>query len=307
MACSAIDRLQIRDFFSDSGRDFAKPRLRMPLEKLTKEVGSLEQVLRHKAMLPGPGEYEVPDPHALGVVAARLRSTAKHQPVVGDKNDSYIDLSVRRARDLPGPADYPAPRLPAPSGGRFNQSQPKTWLELSMYRAKELPGPGATDPPKLPPPEGGRFNMSNAKSELDWIQYHASKMPGPGAYNNHGSKKISGGRISRARPKTSLEWVEYHGSCASFLAVSNLNDAARGLPGPGTYNPPKAPAIGGGRFNESRPKSELDWVQYFAKQMPGPGQYDHRHPETFDAVAARNKEWLTSSKTASKLTTKDLL
>jgi hypothetical protein len=38
-------------------------------------------------------------------------------------------------------------------------------------------------------------------------------------------------------------------------------------------NDPLTSDIGGGRFNMSNPKSEIDWVQHYAKDMPAPNQY----------------------------------
>ena len=40
-----------------------------------------------------------------------------------------------------GPNQYAVPAPPAPAGGRFNQSRPKTSLEWVELRAREMPGP----------------------------------------------------------------------------------------------------------------------------------------------------------------------
>ena len=46
--------------------------------------------------------------------------------------------------------------------------------------------------------------------------------------------------------------------------------------GPGSYNIPLSTCtdVSGGRFNMSNAKSDLDWVTYFEKQKPGPGNYE---------------------------------
>ena len=46
--------------------------------------------------------------------------------------------------------------------------------------------------------------------------------------------------------------------------------------GPGSYNIPLSTCtnVSGGRFNMSNAKSDLDWVVYFEKQKPGPGNYE---------------------------------
>lgn len=45
-------------------------------------------------------------------------------------------------------------------------------------------------------------------------------------------------------------------------------------PGPGEYDiPDSLSLITGGSFNKSNPKTDLEWVEYRAKQIPGPGRY----------------------------------
>jgi hypothetical protein len=52
---------------------------------------------------------------------------------------------------------------------------------------------------------------------------------------------------------------------------------AKEIPGAGEYDTErsfrslKGPA--GGKFNSSKPKSDIDWTIYRAAQMPGPGEY----------------------------------
>lgn len=57
-------------------------------------------------------------------------------------NSVYYCLAVQ----IPSPAHYPAPRLPAPSGGRFNKGKSKSDLDWVIHRSKQLPGPGQYTP-----------------------------------------------------------------------------------------------------------------------------------------------------------------
>lgn len=64
-------------------------------------------------------------------------------------------------------------------------------------------------------------------------------------------------------------------------AVAELRDASRrrkqkatkdDTPGPAAYAAPPLLAPSGGKFNTSKPKSDIDWVTYRAAQLPAPGQ-----------------------------------
>ena len=59
---------------------------------------------------------------------------------------------------------------------------------------------------------------------------------------------------------------------------------AKQLPGPGSFDIQKAEQMqrakgGGGKFNMSKAKSELDWVIHRAKEGPGPGTFDIQKAE----------------------------
>ena len=43
------------------------------------------------------------------------------------------------------------------------------------------------------------------------------------------------------------------------------------VPSPQDYPAPKLPGTGGGRFSEARPKSDVEWKIMRAKEVPGPG------------------------------------
>jgi hypothetical protein len=47
---------------------------------------------------------------------------------------------------------------------------------------------------------------------------------------------------------------------------------AEQVPGPGAYNSDSSKSsISGGKFNSSKPKTDVDWKVYRAKQTPAPG------------------------------------
>jgi hypothetical protein len=82
---------------------------------------------------------------------------------------------------------------------------------------------------------------------LEWQICRAAKIPGPGAYDGQtrGLKLPNGGHFSKFSPK---------GYCDA--------DIKRGLstPGPADYSTHVLPRATGGRFNQSKSKSELDWI-----------------------------------------------
>lgn len=159
-------------------------------------------------------------------------------------------------------SDYPAPKLPGTSGGKFNASKPKTELEWIEYHASQLPGPADWPAPPLPGPSGGRFSTAKPKSDVDWIMYRAAQMPGPSDYDVRPPSGPCGGTFNKGKSKTNLDWIEIR---------------AAQLPGPGQYGVgvSKGPLkLSGGKFNASKPKTELEWIIYNSLQMPGPGQYD---------------------------------
>jgi len=61
---------------------------------------------------------------------------------------------------------------------------------------------------------------------------------------------------------------------APFLHVPRAIFRGKQRPGPGTYHTSARPRQGGGRFNESNPKSDMDWLVLREKAQPGPGFYD---------------------------------
>ena len=187
----------------------------------------------------------------------------------------------------------------SPTSIRFTESRAKSSIEWVEYRSKQLPAPGDYSP-KRPSTSGGAFSNAKPKSDLDWTILRAKQTPAADAYNlsNGCFNGTSGGRFSTAYPKSYLELEEYR---------------SKQLPSPAAYRvslkvvvffslyskqertylklillllsifllcfcvfkkkpkllKPNTPC----KFNESRPKSYLDWVVYFSKQLPSPNKY----------------------------------
>jgi hypothetical protein len=189
----------------------------------------------------------------------------------------------------------------SPTSIRFTESRAKSSIEWVEYRSKQLPAPGDYSP-KRPSTSGGAFSNAKPKSDLDWTILRAKQTPAADAYNlsNGCFNGTSGGRFSTAYPKSYLELEEYRSkqlpspaayrvSLKVVVFFSLYSKQER------TYlklillllsifllclffvfskkKPkllkPNTPC----KFNESRPKSYLDWVVYFSKQLPSPNKY----------------------------------
>jgi len=72
-----------------------------------------------------------------------------------------------------------------------------------------------------------------------------------------------------------------------WRAQINLERAI--TPGPGEYNLPSTLKSSGGTFNMSKPKSEMDWVRYRAKQLPAPGDYFNN--QSFSSLNRSGGSW----------------
>ena len=66
---------------------------------------------------------------------------------------------------------------------------------------------------------------------------------------------------------------------------------ARASPGPGAYTFNLRERRGGGKFNSSRPKSDLEWAMLRAKSQPGPGEYKitSAQPATGEDILSKQK------------------
>ena len=113
----------------------------------------------------------------------------KHSHVTGGRLSTSaivtdVDVSMRRAKKLPGPGAYDVSAYGSKkTGGRFSTAKPKTDVEWIMHRAKQIPGPGEYDR-RLPAPSGGKFGASSPKTNLEEIMHRAAKLPGPGMYDS---------------------------------------------------------------------------------------------------------------------------
>ena len=60
-------------------------------------------------------------------------------------------------------------------------------------------------------------------------------------------------------------------------------------PGPGTYEQSLGfgSNVGGGRFSTSKPKSTIEWIQYYAKQIPAPSDYGSPKIPSASSISAR--------------------
>ena len=70
---------------------------------------------------------------------------------------------------------------------RFNRGKSKTDVEWQIYRAREIPGPLDYPAPKIPPAAGGGHMGSRAaKGPLEWRIYEHKDLPAPHGRSRHG-------------------------------------------------------------------------------------------------------------------------
>ena len=200
---------------------------------------------------PGPASYNLP---------TTLESGGGRFSNANPK--SYIDWSVYRAKQTPGPNEYGfGDRRPTTSGGRFNTSKPKSEIDWVIYHSKQVPASCDYQKDLKAPrkaPGGGKISEARPKSQLEWVVYHSREIPAPNAYPPLPNPKINGGRFSNANPKSEIDWVIYR---------------SQQTPSPNEYGDGGRPKTSGGRFNSSKPKSQLDWVSYFAARTPSSAEY----------------------------------
>jgi len=140
---------------------------------------------------PGPGSYDT-TPKPKGGLFGRF-------PEGSGKSD--IEWEIYRAKHIPGPADYGAPKAPPIQGGRFNMSKPKNEIDQVIYRAKDIPGPARYNiPDQTAKMGGGKFNMSKAKTDIEWKMYYSAQKPGAGAYDVPDSFGAGGGVNFASKP-----------------------------------------------------------------------------------------------------------
>jgi len=183
--------------------------------------------------------------------------------------------------------DYQVAGLPLPRGGRFNMSKPKTQVEWEIYRAKHVRLPTCCAPgiaaghslsdSKRVSLRVGALHITQLPGPAD---YGAPALPQPGAIIHH---SLHGVACVPASPLSMRVCVVAGRACCLFFLAgggrfSTANPKsqldwvryfAKQLPSPADYGAPKLPKPGGGRFSEANPKSEIEWLQYFAKQVRG--------------------------------------
>jgi hypothetical protein len=210
-----------------------------------------------------------------------------------------IDKARRRAEEGPGPGEYKLPEISL-SGGKFNESNPKSDIDWTIYRGQQLPAPNQYSIQE-PLKAGGAFSMAYPKTDVDIKMKMAAQIPGPGQYQLGSTMdKLKGGHFNTAKSKTDLE-IQIHRSKQmpgpgeySLPAISPLPGAGKMsnaskkkgngpalaiTPGPGHY--PGANGISplpqGGKISESWVKrGRMDWVH--DASLPGPGAYSPPKP-----------------------------
>ena len=118
--------------------------------------------------IPGPADYPAPSmPKPSG--GKFNKSCSK----------SYIDWEIYKAQQLPGPGQY-EPQGPCAhiKSGKISDSKPKSDIDWMIYRASKMPGPGQNDPPKLPQPSGGKFNVADVPGFMDMAAKQGRQSPG---------------------------------------------------------------------------------------------------------------------------------
>jgi hypothetical protein len=132
----------------------------------------------------------------------------------------------------------------------------KTTLDWAIARAREKPAPNTYSLRGVG--SGGkawRISKSNPPSYLETIMREARSLPGPNTYDvvsNNRSNIVKGGKFSDSVVK-------------GFIDRETARRAY--VPSPSAYSHTPQPASGG-TFSEARPKSDIDWKVYDARQKP---------------------------------------
>jgi len=112
----------------------------------------LEQVQLNSSWVPGPGTYETGETFKGGTISAimgassahaSLRSTGMHPGLIR----SDLDMTIDRARELPGPGEYECTSsLRSKGSPRFSKAGGMSEIEVLQAAARTKPGPGAHFP-----------------------------------------------------------------------------------------------------------------------------------------------------------------
>ena len=197
------------------------------------------------------------------------------------------DRTIERARELPGPTDTVPEEPPMKAGGKFSESNPKSYLDWTEYFGKQVPGPADYDTLLVYTKEvgGGRFAETEKQPLFHWEVKRGREMPGPGGTSElPRMPEPKGGRMAKTKSMTYVERVMLEaGKKPGPSDYSRMVDyGGPGLPGRGGHGDMEASflrknksasAVGsdstsggrgggkgnlkipGGRFNVSKSKS----------------------------------------------------
>lgn len=193
-----------------------------------------------------------------------------------------------------------AERLAKPMRQRCKAGQnghPVTSLDWTMYHASQVPGPGAynTSVKRGDLKLSGRFANTKLRTLVEDEVHLKKHLPGPQDYNLPACfpDVAAGRKISEFRPKTDLEW-ELHRSkgipganqydtalpwktTGAAIGGGKRSDQWRGNdnPGPGEHGeiPSLIRDLKGGKIPEAIVKTDVEWKEITARQIPGPGNY----------------------------------
>ncbi len=151
----------------------------------------------------------------------------------------------------------------------MSQSRIKTEPELIVYNKREIPSSAAYNLKStiMQDTFGGKFSTANVPGFIDMAQRQGSQLPGPSEYGDVSkSRGVSGGKFNSA-------------NVPGFIAEAQR--VGKSLPSPIDYKPSHRVTPTGRRstgnvakFSNCYPKSDVDWLVYHARQIPGPGAYD---------------------------------
>ena len=213
----------------------------------TKTQSELERVIGLSRGIPAVGQY---DPRPLPLkVRGGMFSTGYEE--------GLHDAVIRRAREIPGPHDTVPEHHSPQRGVKFSG----VGLNRNALGDEYSPGPADYDVPAPPHPQGGRFSEANNLNLMHWVEKRARELPG-----------TTGAVPKLAEP----EGGRFPHRSATYLERLMAESAT--APGPSDYARRSSKGddhkdVSGGRFNEGKPKSDIEWQMFRAARIPGPAHY----------------------------------
>jgi|EP00945_MAST-04E_sp_MAST-4E-sp1_P005914 hypothetical protein len=163
----------------------------------------------------------------------------------------------------------------------MSQSNIKSEPELIVYNKREIPSSAAylLKSTMLQDTCGGKFSTANVPGFITLAQRKGKQLPGPSEYGDVSkSKGVSGGKFNSANVPGFIHQAQRIGKT---------------LPSSLDYTPShrvtptgKKPTGNVAKFSNSNSKSDVDWLVYYAQQIPGPGAYD---VDKRDGIGRRKK------------------